>query len=433
MTQREAAVAGKITPAMEAAAAKEGLAPEIIRQGVARGTLVIPANFLHRHLDPIAIGAGVRVKINANLGTSPHEVDLAKERQKLAAALRYGADTIMDLSTGGDLDAIRQALWQECRVPFGTVPIYQVMAEARSLEEVQAADILAAVRKHAEQGVDFVTVHCGITRRALPLLQNRVMGVVSRGGAFLVAWMRRFKRENPLYEYFDDLLAIARQYDVTLSLGDGLRPGCLADANDRAQFQELRLLGKLTARAWAAGVQVIIEGPGHVPFHLIKKNIRLQQKYCHGAPFYVLGPLVTDVAAGYDHIAGAIGGTLAASLGAAFLCYLTPAEHLKLPEVQDVIDGVVASRIAAHAADLARGLPGAAAWDLKMSQARRALDWPTQIALSVNPDKAKQYREQSRIQEDQCTMCGRFCAIKIFDDRFADWEPSLGKKPGLVE
>ncbi len=245
--------------------------------------------------------------------------------------------------------------------------------------------------------------------------------------------MRRFKRENPLYEYFDDLLAIARQYDVTLSLGDGLRPGCLADANDRAQFQELRLLGKLTARAWAAGVQVIIEGPGHVPFHLIKKNIRLQQKYCHGAPFYVLGPLVTDVAAGYDHIAGAIGGTLAASLGAAFLCYLTPAEHLKLPEVQDVIDGVVASRIAAHAADLARGLPGAAEWDLKISQARRALDWPTQIALSVNPDKAKQYREQSRIQEDQCTMCGRFCAIKIFDERFGDREPPPGKEQGLVE
>lgn len=421
MTQREAALAGQITPAMEAAAAKEGVSPEFIRQGLARGTLVIPANIRHTHLQPIAIGTGVRVKINANIGTSPHAVDIAKELEKLAAALRYGADTVMDLSTGGDLDAIRRQLWERCPVPFGTVPIYQVMAEARSLEEVTAADILAAVRKHAEQGVDFVTVHCGVTRQALPLLKKRVTGVVSRGGAFLVAWMRRFNRENPLYEYFDDLLAIAREYDVTLSLGDGLRPGCLADAGDRAQFHELRVLGQLTERAWAAGVQVIVEGPGHVPFHLIKKNIRLQQKWCHGAPFYVLGPLVTDVAAGYDHIAGAIGGTLAATLGAAFLCYVTPAEHLRLPEVQDVIDGVVASRIAAHAADIARGLPGAADWDLKISQARRALDWQTQIALAINPDKARDYREQSRVKEDQCTMCGRFCAIKVFDERFEEW------------
>lgn len=424
MTQRQAALAGQITPAMVAAAEKEGVNPEFIRQGVAQGTLVIPANIRHQHLDPIAIGTGVRVKINANIGTSPHEVNLAKEQEKLAAALRYGADTIMDLSTGGDLDAIRRQLWEKCPAPFGTVPIYQVMAEARSLDEISATDILEAVRRHAEQGVDFVTVHCGVTRRALPLLRNRVTGVVSRGGAFLVAWMRRFNRENPLYEYFDELLAIAREYDVTLSLGDGLRPGCLADAGDKAQFHELRVLGQLTERAWAAGVQVIIEGPGHVPFHQIKKNIRLQQKWCHGAPFYVLGPLVTDVAAGYDHIAGAIGGTLAATLGAAFLCYVTPAEHLRLPEVQDVIDGVIASRIAAHAADIARGLPGAAAWDLKMSQARRALDWETQIALAINPDKARDFREQSRVKEDQCTMCGRFCAIKVFDDRFAEWQPA---------
>ncbi|MCU0788031.1 MAG: phosphomethylpyrimidine synthase ThiC, partial [Verrucomicrobia bacterium] len=232
------------------------------------------------------------------------------------------------------------------------------------------------------------------------------------------AWMRRFQQENPLYEHFDELLEIARTYDVTLSLGDGLRPGCQADANDKAQFQELKVLGELTTRAWAAGVQVIIEGPGHVPFHLIKKNIQLQQKYCHGAPFYVLGPLVTDVASGYDHIAGAIGGTLAASLGASFLCYVTPAEHLKLPEVQDVIDGVIASRIAAHAADLAKGLPGAADWDLKISQARRNLDWETQIALSINPEKAKIYRDLSQARDDQCTMCGRFCAMKVFDERF---------------
>ena len=423
MTQREAALAGKITSAMRSAAEKEGVSAEFIRDGLARGTLVVPANIGHQQLDPIAIGAGVRVKINANLGTSPHDVNLEKEKAKLAAALRYGAHTVMDLSTGGDLNAIRRELLSGCPVPFGTVPIYQVMAEAKKLEDVQADDILAAVALHARQGVDFVTVHCGVTRKALKLLKNRVTGVVSRGGSFLVAWMRRFQQENPLYARFDELLEIARTYDVTLSLGDGLRPGCLADAGDKAQFQELKILGELTQRAWAAGVQVIIEGPGHVPFHQIKKNIRLQQKYCHGAPFYVLGPLVTDVAAGYDHIAGAIGGTLAASLGAAFLCYVTPAEHLKLPEVQDVIDGVIASRIAAHAADIARGLPGAAAWDLQMSRARRALDWDTQIALAMNPDKAKLYREMSRAQADQCTMCGRFCAMKVFDDRFEEESP----------
>ncbi|MGQ9920623.1 MAG: phosphomethylpyrimidine synthase ThiC [Desulfobacca sp.] len=418
MTQREAALTGTITPAMISAAHKEGVTPAFIRDGLARGTIALPANIGHGHLDPIAIGAGVRVKINANIGTSPHDINLDKEKAKLAAALRAGAHTVMDLSTGGDLNAIRTALLALCPVPFGTVPIYQVMAEAQSLADVRADDIIEAVRLHAQQGVDFVTVHCGVTRQALKLLQKRVTGVVSRGGSFLVAWMRRFQQENPLYTHFDELLQIARTYDVTLSLGDGLRPGCLADAGDKAQFHELKILGELTKRAWSAGVQVIIEGPGHVPFHQIKENIRLQQKYCHGAPFYVLGPLVTDVAAGYDHIAGAIGGTLAASLGAAFLCYVTPAEHLKLPEVQDVIDGVIASRIAAHAADIARGLPGAADWDLQMSQARRALDWDTQIALAMNPEKVRLYREMSQAKEDQCTMCGRFCAMKVFDDRF---------------
>jgi phosphomethylpyrimidine synthase len=418
MTQREAALNGCITPAMEQAAQREGLAPEVIRQGLARGTLVVPANLAHRGLKPCAIGAGVRVKINANIGTSPHDISLEKEQDKLAAALEYGADAVMDLSTGGDLDAIRTALLARCPAPFGTVPIYQVMTEAQSLEDVQADALLSMVRHHAEQGVDFVTVHCGVTRAALPLLKKRVTGVVSRGGAFLTAWMRRFGRENPLYEHYDQLLAIAQEYDVTLSLGDGLRPGCLADATDRAQLHELKILGELTRRAWAAGVQVMVEGPGHLPLHAIRKNVRLQQKYCQNAPFYVLGPLVTDVASGYDHIAGAIGGALAATEGAAFLCYVTPAEHLKLPEVQDVIDGVVASRIAAHAADIARGLPGAADWDLNMSKARRALDWETQIKLSVNPVKARRYRELSQAKEDQCTMCGRFCAMKVFDDKF---------------
>jgi len=420
MTQREAALAGRITEAMEQAAKAEGLAPEVIRQGLAQGTLVVPANRGHRGLKAAAIGSGVRVKINANIGSSPHDVSLDKEQAKLTAALEYGADAVMDLSTGGDLDEIRTALLARCPVPFGTVPIYQVMTEARSLDEVRADSILEMVQHHARQGVDFVTVHCGVTRAALPLLAKRVTGVVSRGGAFLVAWMRRFGRENPLYEQYDRLLDIAREYDVTLSLGDGLRPGCLADATDRAQLHELKILGDLTKRAWAKGVQVMVEGPGHLPLSAIRKNVRLQQKYCANAPFYVLGPLVTDVASGYDHIAGAIGGALAATEGAAFLCYVTPAEHLKLPEVEDVIDGVVASRIAAHAADIARGLPGAGDWDLKMSRARRALDWETQIKLSINPTKARRYRELSQAKEDQCTMCGRFCAMKVFDDKFEE-------------
>jgi phosphomethylpyrimidine synthase len=418
MTQREAALAGQITPAMAQAAQVEGLAPEVIRAGLAQGTLVVPANPGHTGLKPAAIGKGVRVKINANIGTSPHDINLEKEQAKLNAALEYGAHAVMDLSTGGDLDAIRRLLLAQCPVPFGTVPIYQLMTEVQSLEEVKADDLLEMVRHHARQGVDFVTVHCGITRAALPLLKKRVTGVVSRGGAFLTAWMRRFGRENPLYEKYDQLLEIAREYDVTLSLGDGLRPGCLADATDKAQLHELKVLGELTRRAWAQGVQVMVEGPGHLPLHHIKKNVRLQQKYCHGAPFYVLGPLVTDVASGYDHIAGAIGGALAASLGASFLCYVTPAEHLKLPEVEDVIDGVVASRIAAHAADIALGFPGAGDWDLAMSKARRALDWDTQLKLSINPSKALRYREQSQAKEDQCTMCGRFCAMKVFDDKF---------------
>jgi phosphomethylpyrimidine synthase len=405
---------------MEQAAQRESLAPEVIRQGLARGTLVVPANERHGGLAPVAIGAGVRVKINANIGTSPHDVSLEKELAKLAAALKYGADAVMDLSTGGPLDEIRTALLARCAAPFGTVPIYQVMTEANSLEEVKGDWFLDMVHHHARQGVDFVTVHCGVTRGALPLLKKRVTGVVSRGGAFLTAWMRRHGRENPLFEQYDRLLNIAREYDVTLSLGDGLRPGCLADATDRAQLHELKVLGDLTRRAWARGVQVMVEGPGHLPLNAIKKNIRLQQKYCQHAPFYVLGPLVTDVASGYDHIAGAIGGALAAMEGAAFLCYVTPAEHLKLPEVEDVIDGVVASRIAAHAADVARGLPGAGDWDLAMSRARRALDWETQIKLSINPQKARAYRELSRAQDDQCTMCGKFCAMKVFDEKFEE-------------
>ena len=416
MTQRQAAVAGKITRVMQQAARAEQVEPEVLRQGLAEGTLVIPANKRHKELKPIAIGQNVRVKVNANIGTSPHDISLEKELAKQAAALEHGADTIMDLSTGGPLDLIRTTLLADCPAPFGTVPIYQVMVEAKNLEEVKADWFLDIVHHHAQQGVDFATVHCGVSRRALPLLKNRVTGVVSRGGAFTVAWMRRHGQENPLLAQYDKLLDIAREYDLTLSLGDGLRPGCLADATDKAQLHELKILGELTHRAWAKGVQVIVEGPGHLPLQAIRKNIRLQQKYCAHAPFYVLGPLVTDVAAGYDHIAGAIGGALAATFGASFLCYVTPAEHLKLPEVEDVVDGVVAAKIAAHAADIARGLPGAA--DLAMSMARRTLDWQKQIDLSINPPKAKLYRELSQAREDQCTMCGRFCAMKMFDEIF---------------
>jgi phosphomethylpyrimidine synthase len=420
MTQREAALAEKITPEMAQAARHEGLDPEVIRQGLARGTLVVPANREHRGLQSIAIGQGVKIKINANIGTSPHDVDLEKETAKLEAALKYGADAVMDLSTGGNLDEIRAALLSKCPVPFGTVPIYHVMTESKSLEEVKGDWFLDMVHHHAKQGVDFVTVHCGVTRAAIPMLKKRVTGVVSRGGSFLVAWMRCHQKENPLFENYDRLLDICKEYDVTLSLGDGLRPGCLADATDKPQVHELKVLGGLVKRAWAKGVQVMVEGPGHVPLTAIKKNMRLQQKYCANAPFYVLGPLVTDVASGYDHIAGAIGGALAATMGASFLCYLTPAEHLKLPSVEDVIDGVVASKIAAHAADLALGIPGAADWDLEMSKARRALDWDTQIRLSVNPQKARAYRDLSQAKEDQCTMCGRFCAMKVFDEQFEE-------------
>ena len=418
MTQRQAALAGKITRAMKQAAKAEGFEAEVIRQGLEKGSLVVPCNKNHEGLKPIAIGTGVRVKINANIGTSPHDISLEKELAKQAAALEYGAHTIMDLSTGGPLDLIRTNLLADCQAPFGTVPVYQIMVEAQNLEEVKADWFLNMVEHQAEQGVDFVTVHCGVTKAAMPLLKKRVTGVVSRGGSFTIAWMRRHGKENPLFEHYDQLLNIAKKYDVTLSLGDGLRPGCLADATDKAQLHELKVLGELTKRAWAAGVQVMVEGPGHLPLHAIRKNVRLQQKYCAGAPFYVLGPLVTDVASGYDHIAGAIGGALAASLGASFLCYVTPAEHLKLPEVEDVIDGVVASRIAAHAADIALGIPGASDWDLNMSKARRALDWQTQIDLSMNPKKAQLYRQMSQATEDQCTMCGRFCAMKVFDEKF---------------
>jgi phosphomethylpyrimidine synthase len=415
MTQLESARAGQVTVEMAAAAEREPISPERMRELVARGHVVIPRNRHHQGCRPTGIGRELAVKVNANIGTSRDRCDLDSELQKVAICREAGADTLMDLSTGGDLNHIRRTILDGCELPLGTVPVYQVMVEHEDVRQVSAADILDTVRLHAEQGVDFVTVHCGVAREAIPLLERRLTGVVSRGGAFLVSWMRAHERENPLLSHYDELLQVAREHDVTLSLGDGLRPGCLADATDEAQLHELRVLGTLVHRAREAGVQVMVEGPGHVPLSDVPRNMQLQAEICDGAPFYVLGPLVTDVAAGYDHIAGAIGGAVAAMHGAAFLCYVTPAEHLKLPEPDEVREGIMASRIAAHAADVARGLPGAREWDDRMSAARVALDWEGQLQQAMDPPRARELRAQSGAGEshETCTMCGPFCAIKV--------------------
>ncbi|BCV24200.1 phosphomethylpyrimidine synthase ThiC [Gelria sp. Kuro-4] len=422
MTQREAALAGRITPEMERAAAREGVTPEALRAGLASGTICLPANPAHTSLDPLAVGKGLRTKVNANIGTSADFPETGKEIAKLKLAVAAGADAVMDLSTGcaADIDRSRKAVLQAAPVPVGTVPIYQAAVEAQekygAIVAMTAEDIFQVIERQAEDGVDFMTVHCGVTRESIGRLQRegRAADIVSRGGAFLTGWMLHHGKENPLYEQYDRLLAIARAHDVTLSLGDGLRPGCLADATDRAQIQELIILGELVERAWEAGVQVMVEGPGHVPFNRIRANMELEKRLCHGAPFYVLGPLVTDVAPGYDHITAAIGGTMAAVAGADFLCYVTPAEHLGLPTDQDVREGVVAARIAAHAADLAKGVPGAWEWDLKMARARKALDWEAQIALAIDPEKARRYRQdRNPAGKTECTMCGKYCAMRL--------------------
>lgn len=400
-------------------AGDEGVEPEVIRRGLAEGTIALVRSRRRTDIRPLACGAGLRVKVNANIGTSPHLVDPALELRKLEAALRAGADAVMDLSTGGDLDAIRRLVLERSTVPVGTVPVYQAAADAarsgRPLAAMSDDDLLEAVARHLEDGVDFVTVHCGVTRRSLARLEEhpRVMGLVSRGGALLKEWMEATGRENPLYEQFDRLLELARREEAVLSLGDGLRPGCLADATDPAQLEELAILGELTLKAREAGVQVMIEGPGHIPLHQIEANVRLEKSLCHGAPFYVLGPLVTDIAPGYDHITAAIGGALAAMAGADFLCYVTPAEHLGLPDERDVFEGVMASRIAAHAADVARGLPGAADRDLAMSRCRRALDWLGQAGHALDPEPLRELHLKGKLAEgESCTMCGEFCPFK---------------------
>jgi phosphomethylpyrimidine synthase len=428
-TQLANARKGGVTREMEAVAQAEGMPIQTLVQQMAQGQIVIPVNKGHRGIRPTGIGKGLTIKVNANIGTSSDQADPAEELLKLEAAIVAGADTVMDLSTGGDINGIRRLILERSPLPLGTVPIYQAaieVAERRGgIVRMTADDIFEVIERHAKDGVDFVTVHCGVTLNTLQRLkaQGRITDIVSRGGAFLATWMIYNEQENPLYEHFDRLLEIAQEYDVTLSLGDGLRPGCLADATDRPQIQELLLLGELTDRAWAEDVQVMIEGPGHVPLDQIATNIQLEKQLCKGAPFYVLGPLVTDVAPGYDHIVCAIGGALAGYYGADFLCYVTPAEHLKLPTAQDVREGIIATRIAGHAADVARGLARAREWDDEIARARKALDWERQLQLAIDPQKARQYREESRPQMDEvCTMCGKFCAIKMVREFFGRTE-----------
>ena len=420
MTQFDYARQGQITEAMKKCAAAEDVPAETIRQGVAEGKMVITQNLKHQNIAPLAIGRGLRTKVNANVGTSGEHNNIEEELEKVRVAIEAGADTIMDLSTGPGIGETRKIVMKASSVPVGTVPIYQAAIEMprkknRPMVEMTGDDLFEVIERHGEDGVDFITVHCGVTQTSVERIkkEGRLMGVVSRGGAILVEWMDYNKRENPLFEEYDRLLAIAKAYDMTLSLGDGLRPGCLADATDRGQVQELIILGELTERAWAKGVQVMIEGPGHVPLDQIEANILLQKRLCHGAPFYVLGPLVTDIAPGYDHITGAIGGAIAAKAGADFLCYVTPSEHLRLPSVDDVREGVIASRIAGHAADITKGFKGSLEKDCQMARARRKLDWKEQIRLSIDPRRARKLRESSMPQEsDVCTMCGELCAIK---------------------
>ena len=419
MTQIELAGKGTITSQIKSVAQTEQVEENFICEQVAAGKIVIPANINHPAQQVCGIGKGTRIKINANIGTSSDASALPLELEKLHISIKYGADTVMDLSTGGDIRAIRHSVLNESLVPIGTVPVYQVMVEARekygSMVNATVDDFFRIIEEQAIDGVDFITVHCGVTQAAIRTLKNqrRITDIVSRGGAFLLGWMLHNEKENPLYEGYDRLLEIARKYDVTLSLGDGMRPGSLADATDRAQVQELITLGELVDRAWAAGVQVMVEGPGHLPLNQIAMNMQLQKSLCREAPFYVLGPLVTDIGAGYDHITSAIGGAIAGSCGADFLCYVTPAEHLGLPDSVDVKNGVIASRIAAHAADIVRSHGKAADRDRKMSIARKNLDWETQAILSFDPELVKNIHTKHAVKGPACSMCGDFCAMDL--------------------
>ncbi len=423
MTQYEQAVAGAMTPQMRRVAEREGVSAQLVRDEIAAGRLVIPANRVHLAssgqgggLDPCGIGRVVSTKINANIGTSPDSSCMDNELLKLQLAVKYGADAVMDLSTGGDLDATREYLIANTTVPLGTVPIYSMIVE-KPVEQLTCDDILATIAHQAEQGVDFFTIHAGLLREHLPLAAGRKMGIVSRGGSLLAKWMVHHNRQNPMYELFDEISAIMREYDVTYSLGDGLRPGCLADASDDAQFAELDVLGELVQRARESGVQVMVEGPGHVPFDQIEMNMTRQQQVCDGAPFYVLGPIVTDMFPGYDHITSAMGALAAAYHGASFLCYVTPTEHLALPNPEDVKQGCIAYKIAAHSADVARKLPGARDRDDAISDARASFDWRRQFELAFDGETAERIRSRDGtvdMDSDYCSMCGRdWCAMRI--------------------
>lgn len=424
MTQIEAARQGSITDEMRYVARREDLDAELIRDEVARGRMVIPANTVHlqERLEPMAIGVAAACKINANIGNSAVTSKIDEELDKLHTAVHLGADTVMDLSTGGDIDAIRQAIIDASPVPIGTVPVYQLIQNVKDPNEITPRAALDMVEHQAKQGVDYMTIHAGVLREYLPLTVNRITGIVSRGGSLMGAWMMAHNQQNFWYTHFDELCEIMRAYDVTFSLGDGLRPGCLADANDDAQFAELKTLGELTLKAWEHGCQVMIEGPGHIPMHLVKMNVEKERELCHEAPFYVLGPLVTDVAPGYDHITSAIGAALAAEAGAAMLCYVTPKEHLGLPNKDDVRQGVIAYKIAAHAGDIARGRKNARKRDDELSKARFEFDWNRQFELSLDPDTARAMHDETLPQEvfksaKFCSMCGpKFCSMRITQD-----------------
>lgn len=412
---------GIVAPEIKDVAVGEDVEIGFVMERLADGRIVIPANVRHYGLKPIGIGEGLRIKVNVNLGRSSEASCLSEEIEKVKVAIRYGADTVMDLSTGEDIDNIRQTVLAESPLPVGTVPIYQAAERVSDIRDLKEEDFIEVIRKQAEDGVDFMTIHAGVLLAHMGLLEKRVTGIVSRGGAIIAKWMEYHERENPLYTHFDQILEIASKWDVTLSLGDGLRPGCLHDASDDAQFAELAVLGELAERAREAGVQVMIEGPGHVPFSQIVENVKKQKELCNGAPFYVLGPLVTDIAPGYDHITGAIGATMAAIAGADFLCYVTPKEHLGLPNTEDVRQGLIAFKIAAHAADIARGIKKARDRDDEMARARFAFDWERQFALALDPDRAREYHKGGSInyvESEFCSMCGpKFCPMKVMKDK----------------
>jgi len=428
MSLLEEAIQDLVSTEIIVAAKHENIEPDDLRELVALGRVVILRNRKRPvKIDPLAVGEGTRTKVNANIGTSEDSASVENELKKLAAAISAKADTVMDLSTGGDLDAIRKEIIAASTVPVGTVPIYEVAVNRRKagkpVVDMHPEELFEVIEKQGEQGVDFLTVHCGVTSKVVETLLNssRVMDIVSRGGAFHAEWIHKNKRENPLYEQFDRLCEIAKKYEMVLSLGDGLRPGAIADATDRSQIGELVVLGELVHRARELGVQAMVEGPGHVPIDDVMANIQIQKQICDNAPFYVLGPIVTDVAPGYDHITAAIGGAIASSSGADFLCYVTCNEHLSLPDVEAVRQGVIVTRIAAHVGDIAKDIPGAWEWDLKMSEARRELDWPKMLELAIDPELATEIREKSPPQEeDACTMCGQYCAVKTISNMRKD-------------